>query len=431
AKPIVILLGRSQLQVEESWLTTLQSEAEIKSALVQHFPSCKSPKEIERAYRSICSNREINANLAQLKDMGVQAFYHSLDIIDSQALSMLCVKVRSTHGEIRGWVHGAGILADRSIVDKDLHAAKTVYQTKILPAQTLLSTLNLSALRLVFLFSSSTARFGRVGQADYAMANEVLNKMAAALQYQHPECLVRSFNWGPWDGGMVTPPLKALFDREGIGLITREDGAQLALQETRPNFSSPQPHLMPPAEIVVLGKHPQDQHTVVTSKVYSYRPSDCTLLQDHVMRDKAVLPAAMMVDAMLQAYPHTARIQRSLCIRDFSIQKAITFPSIHHRADVAIQYSGILDHTPTPIYTPSSNVTLYTRITQNSSVSSSNTESPTVHARAILDFMSNLPAIPKNPMPPNQEYIESPYAKLFHGPSLQSLESITTYTEHH
>ena len=28
-----------------------------------------------------------------------------------------------------------------------------------------------------------------------------------------------SVNWGPWDGGMVTPALKQLFAKEGVGVI--------------------------------------------------------------------------------------------------------------------------------------------------------------------------------------------------------------------
>ena len=34
-----------------------------------------------------------------------------------------------------------------------------------------------------------------------------------------PGCRVVSLNWGPWDGGMVTPALKKVFAGEGVGLI--------------------------------------------------------------------------------------------------------------------------------------------------------------------------------------------------------------------
>ncbi len=81
-------------------------------------------------------------------------------------------------------------------------------------------------LRALVLFSSSTARFGRTGQVDYAIANEVLNKTAQQYGRRLPDCRVVAVNWGPWDGGMVTPPLKKLFAEEGVGVIPLAAGAE-------------------------------------------------------------------------------------------------------------------------------------------------------------------------------------------------------------
>ena len=74
-------------------------------------------------------------------------------------------------------------------------------------------------LRALALFSSSTARFGRRGQVDYAVANEVLNKRARQEALRRPGCRVVALGWGPWDGGMVTPGLRRLFQAEGVELI--------------------------------------------------------------------------------------------------------------------------------------------------------------------------------------------------------------------
>ena len=45
----------------------------------------------------------------------------------------------------------------------------------------LLASLDEAELRVLVLFSSSTGRFGRTGQVDYAIANEVLNKLARSI----------------------------------------------------------------------------------------------------------------------------------------------------------------------------------------------------------------------------------------------------------
>ena len=95
------------------------------------------------------------------------------------------------------------------------------------------------------LVSSSTARFGRRGQVDYAAANEVLNKVAQAEAARREGCRVVSVNWGPWDGGMVTPGLKRIFADEGIEVIGMRGGAAYLLDEIATADG--------PAEVLILG----------------------------------------------------------------------------------------------------------------------------------------------------------------------------------
>src|SRR5205823_6008284 len=76
-------------------------------------------------------------------------------------------------------------------------------------------------------------------------ANEVLNKSARRHARLLPGCSVVAVNWGPWDGGMVTPPLKKLFEQEGVGLIEPETGAEYLVQELRQSAD-------PAVEVVVL-----------------------------------------------------------------------------------------------------------------------------------------------------------------------------------
>jgi hypothetical protein len=86
-------------------------------------------------------------------------------------------------------------------------------------------------LNVICLFSSVAARTGNAGQADYAMANEVLNRVAHELAHTRPGCVVKSIGWGPWAGGMVTPVLKAKFDEMGVPLIPLENGARRFVDE--------------------------------------------------------------------------------------------------------------------------------------------------------------------------------------------------------
>ena len=40
-----------------------------------------------------------------------------------------------------------------------------------------------------------------------------------------------SFNWGPWDGGMVTPELKKMFAARGVYIIPLDTGASILVHE--------------------------------------------------------------------------------------------------------------------------------------------------------------------------------------------------------
>ena len=140
------------------------------------------------------------------------------------------------------------MLADRRIEDQTDAQFAAVYDTKVAGLRSLLAAVRPDSddLRLLVLFSSSTARFGRTGQVAYAAANEVLNKWAQNEAVNRPGCRVVSVNWGPWEGGMVTPALKPLFEAEGIALIPARAGARYLVAEIQAGADRP-------VEVVVLG----------------------------------------------------------------------------------------------------------------------------------------------------------------------------------
>ena len=83
---------------------------------------------------------------------------------------------------------------------------------KVHGLRAMLSAVDEASLSHLALFSSTSGFYGNVGQSDYAAANEVLNKFAHAFERRFPACRAVVFDWGPWDGGMVTPFLKSLFE---------------------------------------------------------------------------------------------------------------------------------------------------------------------------------------------------------------------------
>ena len=162
---------------------------------------------------------------------GAKVAYFPVNITDDKAVADLLQQVRAKFGPVTALVHGAGVLADKRIEDLTAEQFDHVYTTKVDGLRNLLDLLAHEELKALVLFSSTTARFGRVGQVAYACANEVLNKTAQVEARRRPGCRVVSINWGPWDGGMVTPALRKLFETEGVGLIPLLDGAVFLVQE--------------------------------------------------------------------------------------------------------------------------------------------------------------------------------------------------------
>ncbi|MFZ1987260.1 MAG: SDR family NAD(P)-dependent oxidoreductase [Desulfatitalea sp.] len=228
------LLGRSpHPEPEPDWLNGLNAEAQIKQAILRHLPSDgpPTPKALEIEYRQRMANREILNTFKFFAQKGVRAKYYVVDVRDIEEVAQAIATIRRELGPIKALIHGAGVLQDRLIVEKSTEQFQSVYATKIDGLHALLAAMQGDDLRYLVLFSSISARMGNLGQADYAMANEALNKIAAQQSHARPRCKVVSINWGPWDGGMVTPALKRSFEGNGIALIPIEQGAAAMIAE--------------------------------------------------------------------------------------------------------------------------------------------------------------------------------------------------------
>ena len=234
-----VLLGRSQLVDEPDAHHCALDDASLKQSLLSEATSrgnTLTPAELSAAAVHIATNREIRSTIAAVENAGGKAHYLRVDISDSDSVDDAFAFVRREYGAITGVIHGAGVLADKLIVDKTTAQFDTVFDTKVIGLRNLLSSSSADALRLLCVFSSVAARTGNVGQADYAMANEVLNKVAINEGFRREDCVVKSIGWGPWAGGMVGPSLQAHFDAIGVTLIDLTAGARMFVAE----LSSPQ-----------------------------------------------------------------------------------------------------------------------------------------------------------------------------------------------
>ena len=309
ARPHLILLGRTpEPEAEPAWMLGHTDETSVRKVLLENEfdPSAATPAEVDARLRRLLANREIALTLERVRAAGASAEYVSVDIRNAEQVGRVLDEVRARCGPVRALVHAAGVLEDRLILDKTAEQFRRVYDTKVRGFRALMRALPAEDLRYLIVFSSVTARIGNKGQADYAMANEALNKLAAAHAAAHPECRVLSVNWGPWDGGMVTPSLKREFARQGVALLPIDAGTNALIREMGGEPGGP-------VEVVIGGmlagspvQPPAEAPRPALSILYE-REIDLRshpVLASHVIDGKAVVPLALMAEWFAHAALH-------------------------------------------------------------------------------------------------------------------------------
>jgi len=255
-------------------------------------------REVAGLAQQILAAREVRTTLATLRQTADVDLF-ACDVQKPESVEAALAAVRRRFGPITVVVHGAGVLADKRIEDKTREQVKSVVGTKVGGLFAILEHTASDPLKALVAFSSVAGRFGNVGQVDYAMANEAMTRILTGVKAKRPSLLVKSLHWGPWEGGMVTPELKAAFASRGITVIARDDGARAFVSELSTAASD-------------------DVEVVLGASLASARPTldgpgsvkktstriDATsmpFLVDHAVKGEVVLPVVVAMDLMLGA----------------------------------------------------------------------------------------------------------------------------------
>jgi acyl transferase domain-containing protein/NAD(P)-dependent dehydrogenase (short-subunit alcohol dehydrogenase family) len=418
-RPLLVLIGRSpEPHPEPAWLAGLTDESAIKRAILEHAAEKLHPKEIEERYRAVVAGRELTGTMARIKDAGGSAIYRAVDIRDSRAVSDLLDSIRRDHGPIRGIVHGAGVLADRLIADKTREQFARVYGTKVEGLRSLLAATAADDLRFIALFGSTTGRLGRSGQVDYAVANEVLNKLAQTESRRRTSCRTVCINWGPWDGGMVTPALQKVFSDEGIGLIPLQAGGELLVREIAASKAPVEVVVLAESAITSLAAAPPAASARPLMEAFSLNltVADYPFIRSHVIDGRAVLPMAMIVEWLAHGALHGNPGFRFHGFNDLRVCKGVVFDQ-----DTACSLrvmAGRAEKRDSLYFVP---VEL---------CGASDDRHSLLHARAEIVLATRLPEgirsivdLPATPYSQGDDVIYD-RERLFHGPDLQGIEQV-------
>jgi NAD(P)-dependent dehydrogenase (short-subunit alcohol dehydrogenase family) len=326
-----ILLGRTP--VDDSlpeWSLDCPNDAELKQRAMKQLTSegkKATPQAVEKLFRQIRAREEVEKNLEAIRQTGAVVEYINQDVTaPAQTLQKELAGPIQRLGKINGIIHGAGTLSDRRIEKKTLQDFEKVFAPKVEGLRNLLKVAPAGQLDFLVLFSSVVGFFGNIGQADYAMANEVLNKAAYQIKRDNPTCHVVSIDWGPWDSGMVTPELERAFAERDMTVIPTNAGAEMLVKEITTQHSVDDQ----PVQIVV-GQLPTRTASDISGELQRFEirrhlSLDANpFLLDHQIGLYPVLPAtcaaSWIASVCEQLFPGYTFFQ----LEDFKVLKGIVF----------------------------------------------------------------------------------------------------------
>lgn len=313
-----VLLGRTKLAEEPAWARGV-ADADLRAAAVSALAAdgaLPAPRDVRAIEQELLARREIHATLQALLDAGARARYIAADVTDSAAVRQA---LRADAPRVTAVVHGAGALADALLPDKTASDIRRVFGPKLAGLRHLLEALSGAPLRHVVLFSSVAGIFGNPGQADYAVANEALNRWAVSLSASDPRLRATAIAWSAWDGGMVTPELRDVFLTRGVSLLAPADGAQAFVEQ----FAEGRTEtclLIGPNAALEQGPPP-----AVTANHDIAGLATEPVIRAHQIGRHPVLPATVVIGWMIHAAERSQPGRQVVDCRDFAVLNGIVF----------------------------------------------------------------------------------------------------------
>lgn len=225
-----LLAGRSPLIDWPNDIPKTLNQSELIGLIARNRPG-NTPAQLRHIARALIHSHQVRHTMSTIRANDARAEYIMLDVADAISVGRAMQALQFEHGPISGVIHGAGVLADRRADDKTRSDFEAVFAPKVDGFLNLLAHIDKQTLTHIGVFSSASAIFGNPGQADYAAANDILNQIVESLARNHSHLHARSFAWGPWEGGMVTPHLATQFKTRGISLISIQEGARIFVDQ--------------------------------------------------------------------------------------------------------------------------------------------------------------------------------------------------------
>ncbi|MEE2797135.1 MAG: SDR family NAD(P)-dependent oxidoreductase, partial [Planctomycetota bacterium] len=313
------LVGSTELvDVESEWLHLNESGTKaLKGRLM--VEAKQRGEDPRRTWKAVEKTIEIRRSLAAFKEEGVEAHYFSCDLSDEEMVRQLVADVERQVGPIRGIVHGAGYESACRFEKKTYAGFSATVGPKALGLEYLLAATDQKILGAVIGFGSTSGRFGGHGQADYAMANDLLAKMVGRIRADR-NIPATVFHWHAWDEvGMASrPESRFVLEQFGLKFMPLAEGVQHFLDEIAAGLPASEVVVTEPAFCeaagCVMSEAADETSTSAGSLINNvqptaegvsvsvdFEPTRDRFLVEHTQYGRPLLPAVMAAELIAQS----------------------------------------------------------------------------------------------------------------------------------
>ncbi|UCF46141.1 MAG: SDR family NAD(P)-dependent oxidoreductase, partial [Myxococcales bacterium] len=171
--------------------------------------------------------------IESVRAAGGEVYYHSVNLLDKDAVATAIGAIRETSGRIDALVHAAGLEISHFLPDKKPSEFDLVFDVKANGWYHLLSSIGDMPLGAAVVFSSIAGRFGNGGQTDYSAANELLAKSVSSFRNGRPDTRGLVVDWTAWaDIGMASRgSIPKMMELAGIDMLKPADGIPVVRNE--------------------------------------------------------------------------------------------------------------------------------------------------------------------------------------------------------
>ncbi len=212
----------------------------------------------------------------------------------------------------------------------------------------LLAHLDPARLKSLTVFSSIIAQSGMAGNADYALANEWMDRLLERLQGEYPDLKCRSFGFSIWDGVGMGARLGSIAKLRDAGIDPiplsvgaakfvelcnrRWQSSRLIVCSRLAGLDTLRPVIQPVPPYRFLQKVLASLPAVETNVEVNLDPAIDRYLAEHSFNGSLLLPAVMGMEAMTQV--------AHACVRHLTLARDMRLENVQFLRPIVVPETG-------------------------------------------------------------------------------------------